>query len=291
MVIRMNETMTVPSFLLHIQSELSNLTKTEKRVAEYVLNNPNNVLHLSLIGLAENCKTSDATVIRTFRKLGMTSFHEFKISLAQSIVSPLKMANSDIDANDSAKSTISKIYNGITNTIIMTRDLNQDDKLVEAAQMLYESTHIYICGMGNSNSVASDFYHKMLRLGLRATYQQDIHLLHIDIGNFAKPDNVFFIVSHSGSSKLVVEVAQFAKKKGVKVISLSDVGRSPIKDISDICLCTISDETKFNLSALSSKIAEYAIIDVLFSLISFMHPQETVEQIKSVNKAMTTLKY
>lgn len=284
------EELTVPTLLLHIRSEMPNLTKAEQHVAEYILAHPNDVLRLSVFELAERCNTSDATVIRTFRKFGMSSFHEFKIALAQSIVSPLKMVSSDIDSDDSTEAIIRKVYNGVVNTIALTRDLGQEEKLVQAACMLHDARRIFILGLGGSSSVAYDLYHKMLRLGLSVIYQPDIFLQRIDTANFTQKGDVVFAISHSGSSRAVVEAAQLAKKLGASIISLSDISRSPLKDLADISLSVMSEENKFNLYAPSSKIAEYSIVDVLYSLISVLYPDESYASIYKVQSTMTSTK-
>ena len=137
-----------------------------------------------------------------------------------------------------------------------------------AAEALLRAKRIYIFGVGGSAAVASDVQHKFSRLGFNVTAYADLNLQAI-VAAYAGKDDVVFAISHSGSSKVVVDNTNIAKSNGATVISLSSTGKSPLTEIADISLFTDANETRYRIVALSSRIAELTIIDTLYSFMSF----------------------
>ena len=280
----------VPSLLLQIQAKRDMLTAAELRVADYILAHPESVLQLSVAELAAGSGTSDATVTRSIRKLGMNSYNEMKLLLARSTVVPVKLLNADIDEGDSIDDVAFKVFGSITNAITLTRDTIPPALLEEAADLLFGARNIYLVGLGNSASSVSDFQQKLLRLGRRVTVQFDPHLLLIDIVNYAGPEDVCFAISHSGHSKLVVDAVTLCRERGCKVISLTDNAPSPVRELADISLCTMSSETQYNQYASASKIAQYAICNVLYTIMSYKHEAMAVEKFTDVQNNMQIYK-
>ncbi len=280
----------IPSLLIQIQSRRSTLTSAEVRVADYILDHPEDVLQCSVSELAANSGTSDATVIRAIRRLGLPGFNEMKVQLAQSMVAPVKILNSEIDEGDSVDDVIQKVFGGIINTLTVTRDSVSTEQLEAAADLLFDAGNIYLVGLGNSASSVSDFQQKLLRLGRRVTVQFDPHLLLIDIVNYAGPGDVCFAISHSGHSKLVVDAVSLCRERGCKVISLTDNAASPLRDLADISLCTMSSETRYNQYASASKIAQYAICNVLYTIMSYKHEALALKNFTDVETNMQLYK-
>ena len=280
----------VPSLLLQIRSKRDTLTAAELRVADYILEHPESVLDYSVAQLASRSGTSDATVIRSIRKLGMTSYNDMKVLLARSIVAPVKLLNAEIDEGDSVDDVVKKVFGGIVNAITLTRDTVSSTQLDEAADLLFNARQIYLVGFGNSASSVADFHQKLLRLGRRVAVQFDPHLLLIDIVNDAGPKDVCFAISHSGHSKLVVDAVSLCRERGCKVISLTDNSPSPVRDLADISLCTMSGETRFFQYASASKIAQYAVCNVLYTIMSYKHEAMAVKNFTDVENNMQLYK-
>ena len=116
--------------------------------------------------------------------------------------------------------------------------------------------------------MAADVQHKFLRLGLDAHALSDVNLQTITAA-FAGEKDVVFAISHSGSSKVVVDNTNLAKRNGATVISLSSMGKSPLTELADISLFTAANETRYRIVAISSRIAELTIIDTLYSYLTF----------------------
>ena len=274
-----------PAMLLKIKSMRENLSKAELLVCDYIIEHPEEVIYLSVSELAAKSGVSDATVIRASQKIGSSSYQDLKISLAQDIVTPLQSVNEEIEAGDPTNVVVEKVFQGILHTLNYTYRLQDGGMLERAADMLLGG----ICGLGNSHAIAEDIQHKLMLLGLNATAYSDNHL-QVICSSFLKKGDVLFAVSHSGSSRDVVHAAEIALEGGAAVISLTNVGRSPLADISTIALHTASNETRYRRVALSSRIAQMAIVDVLYTMIALKKP-DTADGFFKIEKELVNTKY
>ena len=281
---------TVP-VVLQIKASFSRLTCAELQVATYVVENPDQVIHCSVAELAKSSGTSESSVIRFCKKTGFKSYQEFKVLLAQSIVSPIKTINGNIEQCSSIAQVIDCVFESSLQSLQLTREFSQSQQLESAADMIFKAKRVFIIGMGNSAAIGTDFQHKLLRIGVTAIAQSDSHMQRIMAASLSGPEDVVFAISHSGSSRDVVDTVRIAKENQAKIITLTNLGQSPLTEISDICLYTLSNETKHNLSAIASRLAQMSIIDCLHSIISYKNEESSVSHIRKVNISMASLKY
>ena len=289
--IPINEKKGVPALILQIRSYFSSLTRAELQVATYIADHPEEVIHQSVSDLAEGSRTSEATVIRTCKKLGFESYQEFKVLLAQAVVSPTQTISGNIETCGSTAQIIDHVFNNTVQTLQLTREIVKPDDIERAADCLLQANRIFIFGMGNSASVCQDIQHKLIRLGMMAVAQSDGHIQRIMVTSVADQNDVVFAISHSGSSKELVDTTSLARNKGCKIITLTSHGKSPLAAQGDICLYTLSNETQYSFAAVTSRIAQITVIDALHTVISFKNKDSAVEHIQMVNKNMSNLKY
>lgn len=273
--------------IMKIGSMKKLLTKSELAVADYISAHPEEVIYLSVAALAENCGVSDPTVVRACQKLGFSGYQSLKISLTQSLRSPFEIENEEVSVNDGMSDIAGKVFRNAAQALELTHETLNYADLERAAELILASKQICIFGLGGSNAVAQDVQHKLLRLGIDAKAYTDSHLQAM-VSAYAGSDDVIFAVSHSGSSKAIVDNVRLARNNGAKIISLTSLGKSPLTKLSDVSLFTASDETKFRILALSSRIAELTIIDTLYTYIAFKSGK--VGNMK-VETAMEGLKY
>ena len=251
-----------------IRSVMPELSKSEAVVADYVSNHPEEVINLSVSALADLCGVSEPTIIRACRNMGYSGYQALKVALIQGQSATIAYAGEEVTETDSMQDTITKVFGAAEDAVALTRNnLNVRD-MERAAEALLGAKRIYIFGVGGSSAVASDVQHKFSRLGFNVTAYADLNLQAI-VAAYAGKDDVVFAISHSGSSKVVVDNTNIAKSNGATVISLSSTGKSPLTEIADISLFTDANETRYRIVALSSRIAELTIIDTLYSFMSF----------------------
>ena len=284
-----NSNNRIPAVLLRIKNVYPKLSKAEQRVAKYVLDNPNEVIPLSVAGLAEASGVSDATVIRTCKSLGFASYQDFKVTLAMDIVTPIQAIHEEINPGDDTSTIIDKVFQGNLYALEYTRSTINVEAMEKAATAIKSANRVLVMGLGNSHPIALDLQHKLMRLGISAQAHTDSHLQTIAAVN-AKPDDIVFAISHSGSSSDIVDAAKIAKSKGATIISLTNIGSSPLSKVADITLFTASNETKYRIVALSSRIAQMAIIDSLYTIIACQYPQIT-DNFRQIERALDMKKY
>ena len=230
-----------------IRSLIPELSKSEALVAEYIANCPDEVINLSVSALADCCGVSEPTVIRACRNIGFSGYQAMKIALIQSASAPIQFDGEEVTAEDNMSSAIQKVFGAASDAITLTRDSLDPAVMEKAAEVLVKARRVYIFGVGGSAAVATDVQHKFLRLGLDAQALSDLNLQTIT-ATFAGKEDVVFAISHSGSSKAVVDNTKLAKSNGATIISLSSMGKSPLTELADISLYTAANETRFTFS-------------------------------------------
>lgn len=254
--------------LIRIRSAIPELSRSEATVAEYICDHGDEVINQSVSALADCCGVSEPTVIRACRTLGFSGYQALKIALIQSASAAVSCVGEEVMPHDGMTEIIQKVFAAANDAVTLTRESLDPASMQKAAEALLDANRIYIFGVGGSAAVASDVQHKFSRLGLNATAYSDLNVQAI-VATFAKPGDVVFAISHSGSSKVVVDNSALAKANGATVISLSSLGKSPLTELADISLYTAANETRYRIVAISSRIAELTIIDSLYSYMSF----------------------
>ena len=273
---------------LNIKILYDEMGKAEKQIADWIEQNPGKIISLSIVELAEQCKCSEATIVRFSKRLGLSGYQELKISLASE--SGNVTVNTNINQNDTAFEMFEKVCNDIYCSLEKTKKSLKSNSLSLAADKICNSNKIVVFGLGNSASVALDAAHKLIRAGLNAHAYSDNHMQVIAASHLTKSDTVIAI-SHSGSSKDIVDALKIAKEHGASTITVTNNGKSPILRYSDIVLSTSADETQYNILALNSRIVQLAIIDALYFYVVYNRSEEAAESIKETEKALMSKKY
>lgn len=274
--------------LLNIKMLYNEMGKAERQIADWIENNPGKIISLSIVELAEQCKCSEATIVRFSKRLGLSGYQELKISLAQE--GGKTHVSTNITKEDNAYEIYEKVCNDIYLSLEKTKKSLNCSLMNEAAKKICNAKKIVIFGLGNSASVAIDVSHKFLRAGLNAVAYTDNHMQVIAASHLTKNDLAIGI-SHSGSSKDIVEALKIAKEHGASTITITNKGKSPILKYTDIVLSTSSDETEYNILALNSRIAQLAIVDALYFYVVLNRSSKSIESIKETEHSLLSKKY
>lgn len=273
---------------LQIRLMYDKMGNAEKKVADWITENPGKIISLSIVELAEQCKCSEATIVRFSKRLGLSGYQELKISLASE--SGTTSVNTSITKTDSAYQMFEKVCNDIYISLEKTKKSLNEKYIDEASKKLCAANKIAIFGLGNSSPIALDASHKFMRAGLNAIAYTDNHMQVIAASHLEEND-IAIGISHSGSSKDIVDALKVAKEHGATTITITNMGKSPILKQSDIVLSTSSDETQYNILALNSRIAQLAIVDTLYFYIVFNRSQDALNSIKETEHSLLSKKY
>ncbi len=273
---------------LNIKLLYNEMGKAEKRIADWILSNPGQIISLSIVELAEQCGCSEATIVRFSKRLGLSGYQELKISLASE--SGTATVNANIGSNDTAYEMYEKVCNDIYCSLELTKKSLNPESMSIAARTICNANKLVLFGLGNSASVATDASHKFLRAGLNSVAYCDNHMQVIAASHLKKGD-VAIAISHSGSSKDIVDALKIAKEHGATTITITNKGKSPILKFSDVVLSTSATETEYNILALNSRIVQLAIIDVLYFYVVYNLSHKALESIKETEHSLLTKKY
>lgn len=277
------------SIIHKMRFSLSSMGPAEKKIAEYLLTHSGEIIDISISELAERCGCGDATVVRFSRRLGLEGYQELKLRIAAELNASSSIS-AEIKNGDSCFEIFQKRAHSISESLRNTETVLDDKALEKATEVISHANNIVIFGLGNSASIALDAAHKFMRLGLSAQACSDNHMQAI-LASHLKRGSVAIGISHSGSSKDIVEAMQISKACGATTISITNYGSSPLVDASDISLFTKSDETKHSILALSSRIAQLAIIDSIYTHIVLNSNKSARQAIYNTEIALQHKKY
>jgi len=273
---------------LKIKLLYDKMGKAEKQIADWIEENPRKIISLSIVELAEKCKCSEATIVRFSKRLGLSGYQELKISLAsESGSSPV---STHISETDSPYQIYEKVCNDIYLSLEKTKKSLDSKNIASACKAITNANKIVVFGLGNSAAICTDAAHKFLRAGLNCVAYSDNHMQVIAASHLSSGD-VALGISHSGSSKDIVDALKIAKEHGAVTVSITNGGKSPILKYTDIPLFTSADETQYNILALNSRIVQLAIIDVIYNYIILSKSDTAKDSIKETERSLLSKKY
>jgi DNA-binding MurR/RpiR family transcriptional regulator len=278
------------SVLRALRAKSDDLRAAERRVAEYVLAAPDKVIYQSISEVAENAGVSEPTVIRFCRALGFKGYHDLKICLAQDLVPEVKNIHEDVGPGDDAATLCRKVLNANALAIQDSLDTLEPAKVERAVRLLARAARIEFIGFGGSAPVAMDAYHKFFRIGIPCGWQDDPHMQAMAAA-LMTPRCVVVAISHSGSTKDVVETLEIAKEAKAATIAIVSHRRSPVATIADLALCVHTRETGFKPEPMSSRIAHLSVIDVLAVGVALRRSDDFVASVRKTRKALVNKRY
>lgn len=255
--------------LVRLERALPTLRPAEARVAQTVLDDPDTVVSSTITELAGHADTSQATVVRFCRAVGYAGYPEFRIDLAQATSRRLVelersgIAQGEINEEDGVEDVISKIAHHEARTIEETARGLDPATLEKAAAAIAAAPRIDVYGVGSSGLAAQDLAMKLQRIGLFAFSSPDPDQ-QIASSALLKAGCVAIGISHSGTKSATVRALGRAHHEGATTIAITNFPDAPVAEVSDLVLATAARETQFRVGAMSSRIAQLAVVDFLF---------------------------
>lgn len=217
---------------------------------------------------AENIYQGGTNIVRFSKKLGFKGFPDFKLSLSQDIgnrkaESHVNIMHEEIKPTDTFEIIGKKVATENTMAVNNTYEITDFKELEKAVKMISEARKIMLAGVGFSGIVAKDFHFKLLELGKQTLFENDTHMQLSYLATMNEND-VLFVISHSGKTLEVFNLAKAAKNRKVKIITLTSVVQSPIRELGDIKLSTVEMKSDFRATALSPRISQLTVIDMIY---------------------------
>jgi len=253
----LNQPVEAPRVLLLLRHQLATYSQTLQRLGQFVLEQPQRVLYLTITELARESGTSEASVTRLCRGVGCRGYTEFKMALA--LETQQEQASQPQASATSAFSTL------IEESVAALRDtgaLVSQQALLQSAELLEKARQIQIYGVAASAIIGEYLAYRLLRMGISAQQFSDMHRAAMNATSL-KPGDVVIAVSSSGSTKDLLHAVQLGKEHGANIIVLSNTSRSPLATLADQLLVAAKPEGPLTAGSFHSKISAMLVIELL----------------------------
>ena len=261
------------------------MRKSEQKVADIVLKSPNVVMNGSISEAAKLAGTSDPTVVRFCKQLGLKGFMELRLRLASASV-PDKKTLEDITETDSVDSIFINVMRSVAEAVSTTERYMDRRLLEQAVDSMVDASRWEFYGMGGSGIIALDAHHKFFRLGVPCVAYNDSHM---QVMSAAQLDDksVAVVISHSGATKDIIESAEIAKEAGATVIGILGNKDSEVAKHCDIPLCVSSREIALRLAPKAGRLMQLALLDALFVAVAMrIVGDQGFERLDKVKRAL-----
>ncbi len=238
-------------------------SEKERKIADYILSNPQALVHSTINQVADDLLVADATVFRFCKRIGFSGFQAMKIALASEAARPEAAVTDVIQDTDSEKAVATKVFESTIQTLQDTIHTFNQKHIHDAVRFICEANRVVFYGCGGSSAIALDAHEKFLQTDIATVAYTEPHLQCLSAAKLTSHD-VAVIISHSGSDQNVLNLLQAVQGKGAKTIVITQFSKSPLSQKADVPLFTVSQNTDYRSAAVSSRIVEMSIIDALY---------------------------
>lgn len=242
------------------------LTKAENKICDYIEEYMNNSIYMTVTEIANGCGVGEATVTRFCRKLGFSSFLEFKMTMAQELQN--SSVNKDLFDKEIGKSGVETLAKNIyeANLKLLENCFNNlnYEMIDKISDEIIVANKVYFAGIGISGILAQNLYYKFMRLGINCNCYNDSHTI-VKMSTIMKENDILFLISNSGNTSSINTAVELAKKNKTKIISITGNLMSKLYRISDYTLTYTSSDTMFESAIVGSEIQQTYIMDLLYN--------------------------
>ncbi|AXU93993.1 MAG TPA: MurR/RpiR family transcriptional regulator [Erwinia persicina] len=268
------------SSLLRIRQLYPSLALNERRLADYLLSQPDRARHLSSQKLADESGVSQSSVVKFAQKLGYKGFPALKLALSESLTEKDAITvHNHILSDDALKVVGEKLFTEKCSAIRATLDINSEEMLLETLRLLKQARRIVLVGIGASGLVAKDFSWKLMKIGISAVAEQDMHALLASVQALEVGD-VLLAISYTGERREINLAAQEAQRIGATVLAFTGFTPNTLQQAASHCLYTVAEEQTTRSAAISSTTAQLALTDLLFMALIQRDPERASSHIR-----------
>ncbi len=254
-----------------IKSVYTNLTREERKAADYCLKNDASIFNKTVAQLATDSGTTQATWSRFAKSLGYTGLkglkHELFTSANNAEKPGPKIEFKDVDQYTSMQAIADNICATSTQAIQTTYRLFESKSFEGAVDAIINARMIRIFGVGSSGLAAFDLYTKLQRLSYYVTFNEDFHNSLMNAAQL-KPEDVAVFLCDSGKTEEIMQLLKIAKEKGAATIAITKLGNSPLAQGCDHVMFTTSPEIDKKSGVTSSRFAQLFMVDTLYTAIA-----------------------
>ena len=266
------------------------LPPTSQRIADFIVANAAEVVHMSVTEVADRTEASEGSVIGLCRQIGASGFQKLKILLAQDLVQPIQFIHEDLGRQDDIKTVVEKIFHSDFEALRDTLSVLDHAAMARAVELILKADRVELYGIGSAAPIAEDANYRLLRIGIDCKVVVDSHVQAIS-ASLTGSRVTTITVSHSGSTLETITATRLAKEAGARTICITNYGKSPIHAYADVVLHTMARETQFRTEAMTSRIAQLAIVDALVACLALASYKRSVDTIQHTFEVLSSKRY
>ncbi|MEM7195277.1 MAG: MurR/RpiR family transcriptional regulator [Pseudomonadota bacterium] len=267
-----------------IKTKLPLLSRSERLVAETILNNVDAAVSTSIQSLAERAGVSEPTVVRFCRTLGTSGFQEFKVELAKSLGNHDTFFFQHLTKEDDVSTLSAKIIDSAVASLIHVKQQLDTDSIESAIRLYNSCSRAEFYGSGGSGVVAEDAQLKFFRLGKPVVAYSDPHIQHAAAALLDK-SSLVIAISASGQNRDLIHTLGIARKSGAKILAITSVN-SDISEISDCSVTLEVSEDNDTFSPLKSRLAQMVVLDIIAVGVAARGGKPAIDRIKKARRAI-----
>ncbi|WP_435605485.1 MurR/RpiR family transcriptional regulator [Pseudomonas knackmussii] len=277
------------NLLEQIQSRLEDLNKAERKVAEVILASPQQATRFSIAALAQAAGVSEPTVNRFCRSFDMSGYPELKIQLAQSLASGAAFVAQAVTESDGPQDYTRKIFSSTIASLDSAYKALDTKVIDRAVDLLIQARQIHFFGLGASSSVALDAQHKFFRFNLAVSAQSDV-LMQRMIASVAHTGDLFVVISYTGRTRELVDVARLARDNGASVLGLT-AADSPLARACTLSLDVPLPEDTDIYMPMTSRIIQLTVLDVLATGVTLRRGVDFQPHLRKIKESLLPTRY
>lgn len=276
------------SYRLRIQENAGNFTKTDEKIARYLLKHPQEAVFLSVGELGAVTKTSSTAIMRFVKKINYNGLNELRIAIAHGEKNTQPESTLIVGKNDSVSAVKDTMVNLICDSANTTGALNQDGILEKAIKLIQKADTLYLFGVGASGIVAEDLYHKLVRINKRCMFDVKSNVQTMYSVHATKKD-AYIAFSYGGESREVNAAVAECRANGVPGIAVSGAVASTLSKLADVWIKLPSMEKDLRIGAIQSRYASLMISDILFLGVAQGNYEKMEENLKRTRRIVKQL--
>ena len=269
--------------------EYENFTRSERKIADYVLEHPKETQYISITDLSAECEVAVSTVSLFCRKLKLAGFNDFKLELARAALpegSNMSQLTGAVLPGDTAGVVMGKVLHTMQEELNNAYQMLSASSVTRAVDLLRAAGQVVCLGQGNHSVVALAAWAQFSTTSPKFKTIQDSHMQTVVLSTLCREDVVLYF-SHSGATHEVLEAAELIRGRGASLILVTRYLNSPASAYADTVLLCGPNEQPFQFGSSAALVAQLYVVEVLLSEFIRRDPDQAERSRQSVGKALT----
>ena len=247
-----------------IKDNYGKIFSAEKKVADFVLEHPQEAVDANVSELAKASGVSDATVVRMCHHLGYKGYYQFRLMLAKDVG---RDEGEEIEELQNTPNPVMKIFQKYVNSLTAIAECIDEEDMRSCVNLIKECRQAHVLAVGNTMPLALYMGFRLGRLGVKCTYgiSPEYFLNHV---NLADKEDIIIAISQSGSSRQIIQGMELAREKGLKMMAITGYRQSPVSELADYVLISNGRKESFDYYKNYAHLKETALIDALLELLT-----------------------